>query len=162
MSEADNPAGRAQLVDKLLWALRGLSAQSVLFNQALAELVAINATDLRCLDILGRTGPITAGQLAELTGLTTGAITGVLDRLEEAGFLRRMRDPDDRRRVIIQACGERTEREVGPLFEPLAQAMSRLAGRYSDHDLSLIIDFVERMIPLMQRETARLRREPGP
>src|SRR5690349_6128631 len=82
---------------------RELSARTVLFHQAVAERLGIGSTDHKCLDIAARAStdqPLTAGQLAELTGLTTGAITGVLDRLEKAGFIRREKHPHDRRQVV--------------------------------------------------------------
>ena len=78
-------------------ALRATSAQSVLFSQAVADRVGISATDLETLDILVRSGPLTAGRLAELTGLTTGAITGLVDRLERRGYAHREPHPTDRR-----------------------------------------------------------------
>jgi DNA-binding transcriptional ArsR family regulator len=86
---------------------REVSARMVMFHQAIAERLGLNATDHKALDLLGRAGPITAGELAELTGLTTGAITGIIDRLEKAGFVRRENDPKDRRRVIIRPLMEK-------------------------------------------------------
>ena len=83
-------------------ALRDTSAQSVLFSQAVADRVGISPTDLETLDILVRSGPMTAGRLAELTGLTTGAITGLVDRLERRGYAHREPHPTDRRSVIVQ------------------------------------------------------------
>src|SRR4051794_26920350 len=88
--------------------LRNFSDQDVLFSQALADRLGINLTDFKCLSILERTGAVTAGKLAELTGLTTGAVTGLIDRLEKAGWARRVRDPNDRRHVIIEAAKERS------------------------------------------------------
>ncbi|WP_392435861.1 MarR family transcriptional regulator [Chlorogloeopsis fritschii PCC 9212] len=82
-----------ELADALNWAGRELSAATVLFHTAIAERLGLNTTDHKCADILAQTGAITAGELAERTGLTTGAITGVVDRLEKAGFVRRERDP---------------------------------------------------------------------
>ena len=92
-----------------------------MFHQAVAECVGLNVTDHKCLDVLVRSGPMTAGQLAQLTGLTTGAVTGVLDRLERAGFVRRQSDPSDRRRVIAQPLIEQAERKIAPLFAGLAR-----------------------------------------
>src|SRR5688572_17181329 len=84
---------------------RELSARTILFHQALADKLGLNLTDHRCLDLAQRANsvaPLTAGQLAELTGLSTGAITGVLDRLEKAGFIRREKDPNDRRQLFVR------------------------------------------------------------
>lgn len=150
---------RSDTLARLQSELRRMSAQSVLFNQAVAERLGLNATDLRCGDIISRTGPITAGRLADLTGLTTGAITGIVDRLEEAGYVRRERDTQDRRRVLIQPMTERAEREIAPLYESLARRMNELSARYSEEELRTILDFVTRVEPILQEETARLRDE---
>ena len=131
---------------------------SVLFSQAVAERVGLNPTALECLGILVETGPIPAGRLAEMTGLTTGAITGVVDRLEEAGFVRRERDPNDRRRVIVRPLSERLP-DVAPFFDPLQRAMAGLYARYSDQELALIIDFTARANAIMREEIARLKAE---
>jgi len=138
--------------------MRALSSQTVLYSQAVAERLGINLTDLMCLGILGGTGPITAGRLAGLTGLTTGAITGVVDRLERAGYVRRERDPDDRRRVIVSRVPER-QQETGTPFGSMLRASAELFSRYGDEDLALILDYVTRSHSMLQEETARLRRE---
>jgi DNA-binding MarR family transcriptional regulator len=138
---------------------RELSARTVLFHQAVADRLGLNITDHKCLDIAHRAGPdgqVTAGQLAELTGLSTGAITGVLDRLEKAGFIRREKDPNDRRQVIVRMMPTR-EREIQALFEPLARAWAELCSRYQEEELVLIQDFMRKAGALVQEETARLR-----
>ena len=137
--------------------MRRISAQSVMFSQAVAERLDLNPTDLECLGIMGETGALTAGQLAELTGLTTGAITGVIDRLERAGYVRREQDPTDRRRVIVQPVPGVADEKIGPLFESITKATTRLISRYTDRELSLITDFATRMNQLGLEETAKLR-----
>lgn len=144
------------LSGELIREMRALSSQTVLYSQAVAERLGINLTDLMCLGILGGTGPITAGRLAGLTGLTTGAITGVVDRLERAGYVRRERDPDDRRRVIVTRVPER-QQETGAPFGSMLQASAELFSRYGDEDLALILDYVTRSNAMLQEETARLR-----
>jgi DNA-binding MarR family transcriptional regulator len=146
----------ANLAAQVSDGLRRVSAYSVLFNQAIAERLGINATDLRCLDIISRAGPLTAGRLAELTSLTTGAITGVIDRLEQAGFAERKPDPTDRRRVIVGVVPGAMKR-VGPLFAPLGEAMIEFCSRYSAEELATIVDFVTGLEPIMREETARVR-----
>src|SRR6516164_2366733 len=93
--------GRVELLASLNQAGRQLSTATIMFHQAIADRIGLHPTDLKCADILFVKGPLTAGELAELTGLTTGAITGVIDRLEGAGFARREEDRYDRRRVIV-------------------------------------------------------------
>jgi DNA-binding MarR family transcriptional regulator len=101
--------------------------------------------------------PITAGQLAVEMGLTTGAITGIVDRLEQAGFVRRKRDRGDRRQVILEVIMGKVRREVFPLFEQLGQHMSALAASYSPRDLATITDFVERGVAMSREYRAKLR-----
>jgi DNA-binding MarR family transcriptional regulator len=142
---------------------RELSTAMVLFHQAVAEQIGLNATDFKCLDVLDRTGPITAGHLSELLGLTGGAITGIIDRLEAAGFVQRERDPSDRRRVIIKPCGSQAYgTTLVPIFTSLQQAMAEeLANRYSPEALSAIEDFLRRTIQVLQQETQKLHQKPG-
>jgi DNA-binding MarR family transcriptional regulator len=153
---------REALIEALLEELRNTSATSVLFSQVVAEQVGLNPTALECLDILGRSGPITAGRLAELTGLTTGAITGVVDRLEASGYARRERDTRDRRRVIVRPLLEKAGHDLGPYFAPLLQATTDLCSQYSDEDLAVIYDFVTRANATVHEETMRLREAPTP
>ncbi len=145
-----------QLLQALVTEAREMTSQSVMFNQAIAERLGVNATDVRCMDILNRLGPITAGQLAEHTGLTTGAITGVVDRLEQAGLVNREPDPDDRRRVIIKPIQTRGI-EVGKLFASIARAWQTLCSHYSEQELSLVLDFMTRTRTVLREETAKLR-----
>jgi DNA-binding MarR family transcriptional regulator len=149
-------SGRTAIFLDLQKAIRKLSAQSVLFSTAVSNRLGINSSDLECLDIVNLSGAATAGQLAVTTGLTTGAITGVIDRLEKAGFVRRRRDPNDRRRVIIEALPD-AEREIGPMFASMAQAAMKLWSTFSDRELMLILDFVSKSYPVMVEETAKLR-----
>ncbi|MFQ4146021.1 MarR family transcriptional regulator [Chlorogloeopsis sp. ULAP02] len=150
---------RAELAEALNWAGRELSAATVLFHSAIAEKLGLNTTDHKCADILAQTGAITAGELAERTGLTTGAITGVVDRLEKAGFVRRERDPSDRRQVIIQPIQEEMERQIAPLFGSMGQAIAELYSNYSDQELALILDFMNKSTKVLQQEATKLREE---
>ncbi len=110
---------RRDLVAALNRAMREASGQGVLYSQAVAERLGINSTDLECLDSVVLRGPLTAGELADATGLTTGAITGVIDRLERAGFARRERDRHDRRKILVRALPA-VERVIVPLFQPMS------------------------------------------
>src|SRR5262252_10558235 len=112
--------------------IRRTGALMQLMGQAAADRIGINATDLNCLNILSFSGHMTAGELARATGLTTASITGVLDRLEEAGFVRRERDPHDRRRVIVRLDAARGLRDVAPVFAPVIAAWQAVAARYTD------------------------------
>jgi DNA-binding MarR family transcriptional regulator len=121
-------------------AMRRSSAQGVLYGQAVANVAGISGSDLECLDFLNLEGRVTAGRLAEVTGLTTGAITGVVDRLEKAGFVRRERDETDRRKVFIVTVPENTAR-IGRYYVPMQEAMHRLWKTYSEAELQLLLRF---------------------
>jgi DNA-binding MarR family transcriptional regulator len=155
-----NSDDRAQLLAALGREFRQLATATVLFHQAIADRLGMHATDHRCLEILARAGRMTAGELAELTGLTTGAITGVIDRLEEAEFVRRIKDPDDRRRVVIEPFAERIEREIAPLFKSLAPALADLCVGYSARDLGIIREFIAGVQRAAYDQIRKLR-EPG-
>ncbi len=149
---------RAELLERVKQAGRLLSAATIMFHQAVADRLGLNPTDLKCADLLFLNGAMTAGELAGLTGLTTGAITGVIDRLEEAGFVRREDDPNDRRRVIVRAV-PRHHCTAGRLFEPLAAAMAKVCASYSDRELATILDFQTRAREGLHEATLKLRSE---
>jgi DNA-binding MarR family transcriptional regulator len=137
---------------------RTISTLNILISQAVAAKLGINSSDFECLDLARKAsgGAITAGALAQATGLTSGAITGVLDRLERAGLVRRARDPKDRRKVIVRPtpCVEKT---VPPLFEPLHRAMTAMWSSYSDAELELILDFLTKVGGVMREKQGTLR-----
>ncbi len=120
---------RPELLKTLDETLRKVGVQSVLLSDAVAKLVGANPTDLECLDLLSLGGPTTAGRLAAHTGLTTGAMTAVIDRLERAGFARRLRNTEDRRSVLVEALPERLH-QIEALYQPLAVAVARLNEEY--------------------------------
>jgi DNA-binding MarR family transcriptional regulator len=131
---------RAALVQELEEAMRRSSAQGVLFGQAVANVAGISNSDLECMDFLNLEGRVTAGRLAEVTGLTTGAITGVVDRLEKAGYVRRERDDADRRKVFIAVAPEAAAK-IGRFYVPMQQAMHKLWSTYSEAELQLLVRF---------------------
>src|SRR5215470_20039454 len=121
---------RAKLAEQFGAGLRRTGLLFQLMGQAAADRIGINVTDLNCLNILSFSGQMTAGQLAKATGLSTASITGVIDRLEEAGFVRRERDAADRRRVLVRLVTERAISEVASVFRPMVRAIQQLAERY--------------------------------
>jgi DNA-binding MarR family transcriptional regulator len=100
---------------------------------------------------------MTAGQLARATGLTTASITGVIDRLEEAGFVVRERDVADRRRVLVRLVTERAIRDVASVFLPMVQAFQQMAERYTDEELRLIVEFYGQLEQVLRLHIGRLR-----
>ena len=131
---------RQELETALNAAMRDVSGQGVLYSHAVADRLGINTTDLECLDHITR-GPLAAGRLAELTGLTSGAVTGVLDRLERAGLAQRERDAGDRRKVLVTATPAVAQR-VMPLFEPIERNAMSVLAKYGDEELALLLDFL--------------------
>ncbi len=153
---------KSELIGLLIDEMRETTTVTILFHQAIADRLGMNITDHKCAGILARSGPITAGELARRTGLTTGAITGVIDRLERAGFARRARDPSDRRKVIIQPDPKRIERKIVPLFDSMGRAAARLYERYTAQELSLILDFATRSRAVAEEETRKLQEATPP
>ena len=152
---SSHPPDRAALLAGVLREVRRMTAQSVLISQAVSERFGLNSSDLECLDLALLSGGATAGEFAKVTGLTTGAITGVIDRLERAGYVRRERDPTDRRKVVVRARPTMTRR-IAPLYDSLQREMTSLWSRYSDEQLALILDFVTRSCDLAVREITKL------
>lgn len=136
---------------------RQLTSTNVFLHTLIAGKLGLNATDTRCLDILARAGaePMTAGALKEATGLTTGAITGILDRLERSSFVKRVRDTEDRRRVFVKLRPDATAK-LTKLYEGLGSEMERLASRYTIKELQLIEGFLAANLEILKREVAVL------
>jgi DNA-binding MarR family transcriptional regulator len=152
--------GRGLLLEQLILTGRRLSAATVMFHQTVAARLGLNPTDHKCADFLLTRGPMTAGELATATGLTTGAITGVIDRLEAAGYVRRDDDPRDRRRVVVRAVPAAIQ-EIGTLFADLAASTAALSERYSDAELAVILDFMDRSREALHEATVKLREKAG-
>lgn len=156
---SSHPSRRAARIEKVLAETGQVSALSVLLSQAVADHVGLNPTDVEALDILRRGGPLSAGRLAEVTGLSTGgAITKLIDRLERVGYVRREPDPADRRRVLVRALVDRAERELGPLYAGLEEAMRALLAGYSDEEIDVILDFAARTNQITAAQIAQVRR----
>jgi DNA-binding MarR family transcriptional regulator len=165
MSEAgpaateSSSAQRQQLEGEFVLAMRRTGLVTQLLSQAAAERIGINVTDLNCLNVVALTGSMTAGELARATGLTTASITGVLDRLEDSGFVRRERDAADRRRVNIMLNASRALRDVAPVFAPMLKAWRAVAARYSDDELRQFAEFQQQVEHIMRDQLTRLRAE---
>lgn len=126
-------------------------------DELVSQLMGINRTDSRCMDILDQHGSMSAGDLAEASRLTTGAITAVIDRLERAGYARRVPDPSDRRRVLVEITPKAYEAAMELMIGPLRELYEPLAARYSDDDLRLLIDFTRQGRQLQERHAEWLR-----
>ena len=154
-------ANQTRLIEELDWEVRQLVGEATLFHQAIADRLGLHASDLKCLELLLQHGPLTAGRLATFTGLTTSSITALIDRLEKVGYARRGKDPQDRRKVVVEPIVEKVERDVVPLFQSMGLTMRELYSQYSNDELALFIDFIRRTHPLSQAEIEKLRAAGG-
>jgi DNA-binding MarR family transcriptional regulator len=147
---------KRELVDELIREFRVSGNQDAAFDNLAAELLGVNETDLHCLNIIENSGGLSAGELAAQSGLTAGAVTGVIDRLERAGFARRVRDPTDRRRVNIEVTSafyEHADRIWGPMA---ADWQSTLGKRFTAEELQRIADFLRATAEIGRRQLDRL------
>ena len=147
---------KRQDIERVIRALRRVNFQGSIFGQTIAIRLGLSESDIDALELLIDTGAATAGKLSEVMGLTTGAVTRVVDRLEQAGYVRRVTDPADRRRVVVELVPERVA-TIESLLEALERAAAEEVDRYSPEQLATINDFLGRMATLTQSESARLR-----
>ena len=152
---------REEVIHAIVDKLREMSTQTIMFHQRVADVIGLHITDHKSLDILYRYGAMPAGHLGELTGLTTGAITGTIDRLEKAGYVRRANDPKDRRRIIVEPTGnKKLEKKIEGIFMPLHERMHKLLSSYSDSELAFLFDAMTEFLKLTYEESEKLRK-PG-
>ena len=123
--------------------IRKFIANAIFFNQKVAERFHLNLTDSQCLNILEIAGSATPGQLAERTGLTTGGVTVVLDRLEKAGFIQREPNPDDRRSLIIRPVPAALAR-IEVMYADINRGLGKLLAGYDEREMEIIVDFFEK------------------
>jgi len=139
-------------------ALRRSSAAGVLHGQTVARRNGLNPTDMECLDLILMGGPATAGEIARRTGLSSGAVTGLIDRLEKLGLVERAADPADRRKVRVRVREDRIG-SLAAAFRPLEKRMQALLASYSEAELKLLLDFSEKSGEIMLARIAELERE---
>jgi DNA-binding MarR family transcriptional regulator len=144
---------RSELAQQLRSEIMGYLGAATEFDEGLAKKLKLSRTDMRCLDLIGRLGPMTAGRLAAESGLTTGAVTFILDRLEEAGMVARRRDTEDRRRVWVEIVPAARQRLEG-LQRPIAEEMRQVAQRFKADELAVVRDFMRQAKEVFQRQVA--------
>lgn len=153
---------RAKSLRELTRELRQFTGLAASYFRAAAARSGMTVTDMQVIDLLDVSGPLTAGQLADLTGLTTGAITGNLNRLEEAGLVRRERDPNDGRRVIVQlAQGNSDAHATQPILASLETAWDEMASRYTDEQVAFLLEFLAHGNSIAREKVVQLREAPG-
>jgi DNA-binding MarR family transcriptional regulator len=149
---------REETIQNIVDKFREMSIEAVMFHQALADELGLYITDHKCMDIIHRFGAMPAGKLGEMTGLTTGAITGMIDRLEKAGYVRRTNDPKDRRKTIVEPIrNKKLERKIEMTFSPLHERMHKVLSFYSDNELTFLLDAMTELIKQTTEESERLR-----
>jgi DNA-binding MarR family transcriptional regulator len=149
------PSSQDEAIARLTTMLRRMGAASALHSQAVARRVGLSSVDLECLDMILLAGPVTAGQIMEHTKLTSGAVTGLIDRLAKKGYVERAADPQDRRKVIVRIVPEAI-RPLQELFAPMAERSAALMGQYSPKELELIAGFVEKGTALALERASEL------
>ncbi len=140
---------RQETLDQLSRVIREATALGQMFSAEIAAKFGLGSSDLEYLDIVSMRGRLTAGELAEATGLTSGAVTGIIDRLERAGFARRERDAEDRRRVFVTARPDGLAR-LWEHYRPMSEAIAELTGRYSDAEIAAFLDYFARSRDIMR------------
>jgi DNA-binding MarR family transcriptional regulator len=145
---------RGELIHEFIAAVRASQTATEMLDAAIADYMGINDTDFRCLDILDQEGPMTAGHLAERARLSPGAMTAVLDRLEAKGFARRIRDTEDRRRVLVEVAPELRQR-AEELYGTPEEGAEELSI-YSDEQLEFLIGFLRGNIAYQEERMRRL------
>jgi DNA-binding MarR family transcriptional regulator len=149
---------REEIIQAIIEKRREISTETIMFHQAVADILGLHITDHKCLDLIHHYGAVPAGRLAELTGLTTGAVTGIIDRLEEAGYVRRTDDPKDRRRIIVEPTkNKKWERKIEAIFIPLHERMHKLLSSYSENELAFLLDVLTKTLDQSHQELMKLR-----
>jgi len=146
---------RTKLLVELIAANRAYQSAVEKMDEAFCRLLGVNRTDGRCLDVIDQRPGLTAGELATAVGLSPGAVTTALDRLEQRGFVRRTRDPEDRRRVMVELT-EEANRAAWEAYGPLGQMGAPMIEEMSDRDLATLIRYLRGGIEINERRAQEL------
>lgn len=136
---------------------REFTSAVVMFHEAVGRLLGLSGAERKCLDVLSRLGPVTAGRIAEHTGLTTGAITGMIDRLTRAGYVERRPNPADRRSVLVALCPDTPSDHILPkVFGPLTADMTELSRHFTPEELTVVATYLARTTEVLHHRTEQL------
>ena len=148
---------RKQSLAELNQMARDAGNMTILLVAAIAERIGLTATEFECCSLIQEHGPFTAGELARHCRLTTGGMTGMIDRLQKAGFVRRETDPDDRRRVLVRAVNNRAARKkVVAMYKPLQRMFDVLHASYTDEQLDFLVGHNRDLVRILQETIQRL------
>lgn len=150
-----NRRSKGDLVKQVIRGGREFSIGTVLFHRAVGQMLGVNVTDMKCLDVMMLKGAVSPTELARHTSLSSGATTAMIDRLERAGLVERRPHPKDRRGTTLVLTKEAI-RKLPQLFEPLAKAMMALVSGYSRRDLKILADYFAKVGLLWQEQRRRL------
>lgn len=157
---SDSQNERAKMLREVTREMRQSTSFGTSFYQVVATRSGMAVTDIRIVDLLDLIGPSTAGQLAELTGLTTGAITRILDRLEEVDLILRERDANDGRKVIVRLSGGKDDiQKVHSILESIGKAQNEVASRYDEEQIAFLLEFLKHSNALSRKELAQVQQE---
>ena len=148
-------SNRNELLAEITRVGRENSDATVIYHSAVASKLGLHPTDYKMLSILDRLGPLSAGEVARLSGLATASVTNLIDRLEAKGFVQRIADPADRRRVLVRVIVDRED--VAAARASMQARLERLLKRYSNAELAVIVDFLGRNADRLRTATEQLR-----
>lgn len=146
---------KQELVNQVIMGVRQYGISNVLFRNVIAEKLGVNSTDMECLGLLFHKKIATPSELSKHTGLSSGSTTAMLDRLEKAGLIKRQPNPEDRRGILISIVQEETEK-LAPLFESGRKAQNNLISSYSEKELELFTDFLNKLVNMMDQEREKM------
>ncbi len=144
------------LLKQVNMAAREYTISVVLFRHAIGEMLGVNVTDMECLALIFYKGLATPSEISRYIGLTSGATTAMLDRLEKACLIERRPNPKDRRGTLIVLTNERNK-ELDTLFAPGRDAINRLTASYSERDLEIIADYLKKLVDVWEQERENLK-----
>lgn len=144
------------LVEQVMLSAREYGIHSVLYRHIIGDILGLNVTDMECLGILFHKGASSPTELAQYTGLTSGATTAMIDRLEKSGLVKRLPNPDDRRGKLI-VIDKGGARRVSPLFASARRTQYEFISSYSEEELEFLADFLRRSVEILEREREKLR-----
>jgi DNA-binding MarR family transcriptional regulator len=149
---------KKELIEELSQSMQRSGTLTVLHTNAVADKIGISATEFESMDVISHNQPISAGHLATRCGLTTGAITGIIDRLERANLVRRVRDPEDRRRVLLEPIeNKEKKKKVRELYQPMSRAFNELMEECTPEQLQFLVDIHDKMSDRVERIIGELR-----
>lgn len=151
---------KQELIEELSQTIQRSGTLTVLHTNAVADRVGLSATEFESMDLITRCQPISAGKLALKCGLTTGAITGIVDRLEKAGFVRRKSDPRDRRRVLLEPIKDpEKNKQIHELYQPISEAFEKFVSEYTEEQLQFLVDTHNKMNAMVEKIIADMERK---